>query len=42
VVKYLPEIGKERKKVTMTFDEGWAQAWNIPGFSEQQLVGELH
>ena len=42
VVKYLPEIGKERKKVTVTFDEGWAQAWNVPGFSEKQLLGELH
>lgn len=42
VVKYLPEIGKERKKVTVTFDEAWAQAGNVPGFSETQLVGDLH
>jgi hypothetical protein len=42
VVKYLPEVGKERKKVTVTFDAAWAQATNVPGFSEKQLLGELH
>jgi|GEM_PF-5591805 len=40
VTKYLPQMGMAKKKVTVTFDEGW-EASLLAGTTEADLEGEL-
>ena len=39
ITKYLPEMGNARKKVTVTFDEGWENAWELPSFPAEKVLG---
>jgi hypothetical protein len=40
VTKYLPQFGAAKKKVTVTFDEGWEKSL-LAGTTEQDLEGDL-
>ncbi|HEY0153941.1 MAG TPA: hypothetical protein VGB92_18155 [Longimicrobium sp.] len=42
VTKYLPDMGTAKKKVTVTFDDGWERALDLHGAHSEPLLGETY